>query len=256
MSFGICPEYYNNPDNFIVSVAISNQDVMSTSGHSQPVYSFNETGITIFDLSRNAVEIPVINNLDFQVYISASSVDDDIQYLTPYNTSDYSTAKVMDVGLDHYYFNAHSTGNNGIYFNSTWKTEGLPETIIVNKPNIGLSNTRFDLADKKFSWGSINDDGADAITASLDGPDILWSLTASPSTDNKIIPQLPAAYAEILDINILRPEFISIVDYQNVDGFDAIIEKHHYDDGNFPTLLDYFKSTQTSIYYDLNAVLD
>ena len=251
----ICPEYYNNPDNFMVAIASLDNNYAVVLGHSQPVYSFVEAGVTIFDLSRTMLEIPVVSNLDYPVNIGIYSIDESFQPLWVYGASNFESIKVMDVGIDNYYFHANNAEDDELTYNLAWSTEELPESIIINSPNIGLSNIGFDLLNKEFSWNIISNNNADLIGATLESSNVYWHIAAPASTEIIRIPQLPITYAAI-DIDVITSKSVDISDYHSVNGYDALIESIFYDDGDFPTLLDMFRGDRSTLSYELGLELE
>jgi hypothetical protein len=255
ITVSVCPGFYNNPSNFIVAVAGSSVDYSTVFGHSQPVYSFDEDGITTFDLSKRMIEIPVVSNLKYPVNLGVYSIDKSIQSLGIYDPLNFATVKVMDLDIDNYHFRTDSYFDE-INYNLSWTTEELPESIVIENPNVELGNVDFNRSNKEFSWDIISNDDADVITSQLESTYVYWSFSTSPTSVNIKIPQLPAAYDDVINFNMLIPESISILDTHSLNGFDAIIERHLYDDDDHPTFIDYWKSSQSNVSYKFNLNLN
>ena len=251
----ICPKYYNNSGNFIVAVAGGSNDYSLVLGHSQPVYSFVEGGITTFDLSRTMIEIPIVSHLDYPVNVGVYSIDESFQYLGSYSSSNFESIKVMDVGIDNYYFHANNTEDDELTYNLSWKTEGLPESIILNSPDLGLSNFGFDASDREFTWDIVRNNNADLISTTIESSNVYWHIAASASTESIKIPQLPIAY-DAINIDAITSKSVDISDYENVNGYDALVESIFYDDDDFPTFLDLFGSDRSTLNYELGKELE
>ena len=249
----VCPEYYNNPDNFMVAIArLNNNGVVL--GHSQPVYSFVEGGVTTFNLSRTMIEIPIVSHLDYPVNVGVYSIDESLQYLGSYSSLNFESIKVMDVDIDNYYFHANNAEDDELTYNISWSTDELPASIVINNPDFGLSNIGFDASDREFTWDIVSNNNADLISATLESSNVYWNIGAPASTESIRIPQLPIAY-DAINIDAITSKSVDITDWQSVNGYDALVEYIFYDDDNFPTFLDLFKGDHSTLSYELGREL-
>ena len=252
MTVKVCPDYYNSSDNFSVAMAIDTDISSSTIGystsiigHSQAVYEFNKIGTTVFDLSNTPTEIPIINNLDSPVNVSAFAITENIQLLGFSQPVDEGILKVVDIDVDNFYVNAFSyNSDNRETYSQHWSMEELPDSIIINKPNFELTNIEFNPSDRVFSWAIINNSNeANMISLSLEDYTIQWSIIASASTTSIAIPNLPIAF-DLINNSDFNSRDVNIENLQSVDNYDDLIRYYIYDDGDYPTLLDFFNASR------------
>jgi hypothetical protein len=220
-SITICTSYNNiTPPYYVFTVYDSGY---SPIGHSQAITSFTENGVTQIDLSKQFIDVPVVNNLGAQAAVYSINP----QYTgapISYYDEENSRVRFYDVPVETYHFFAGSNGEVE-RVNLSWSETQRPESIILNKPDYSLSNIEFNNLNQSVSWQSNNADQADTLQIFLSGYMNNWYIAMSPSYNSFTLPELPEAYADLR--NLERYSYqrnVSLRDYENFNSLDELIK--------------------------------
>jgi len=239
VSINLCADLLSNKNHYFVATGFNTDDIYNSPmvAHSQAISTQSGDDVFIFDMSKRPVTFPYINNTNSPVYLYITSLTEFLKPLTANLHPENNTISLFDFTYDRYFFSANTDEvNDGddldddssslyVSYDQTWIEDELPENVVIDIPEFSADNIVMNEPEGRFSWSLTNSESVDSLTITQKYYNATWEVTLPPSITSIQLPQLPEAFDDIIDPNNLEKQTLELLNFNNYQGYDALIER-------------------------------